>query len=89
MAKLKGSTKFSKSAIGAPACRSVSADKGKIEEKDDMIALGFSLCDLYGKQLKLPWVSKARKNPKSNMIKTMLEIKEQTVIKDWVNTNEF
>lgn len=85
MSKFKGSTKFKGDTVGAPACTSKSADKGIIEEKDDMIALGFSLCDLYGKPLTLPWVEEAKKNPKSNLLKTMLEIKEKTVIKDWVS----
>lgn len=87
LAKLKGSTKFGKFPVGPPACRSASADKGIIEEKDDMIALGFSLCVLYGKELSLPWMTKAFKNPKSNFVRTMLEIKEKTVVKDWVSTN--
>lgn len=88
MAKLKGSSKFGQKVIGTPAYVSLSAGRGIIEEKDDMIALGFCLCHLYGNQL--PWLTEETKHlNNSQAFKAMHEIKEKIVIKEWVSINTF
>lgn len=88
MAKLKGSTKFGEVAVGTPPYVSLSAVEGIIEEKDDMVALGFCMCHLYGNQL--PWITnKTLSMNTSEQFTAMQEIKEKTVIKDWVSISAF
>lgn len=92
MAKLKGSTKFGKIAIGSTTYMSISAHTGTIEEKDDMISLGFCLCHVYGKQLELPWLTKSiGKMDPVKASKEILKTKEKTFnnINKWVSGNAF
>lgn len=90
MAKEKGSTKFNGHPVGSPYFMSISAHDGIIEEKDDMIALGFSLCHIYRNSTRLPWKTEEIENMKGNdRLKKIKEVKEETVMQDWVNKHIF
>lgn len=88
MANLKGSTKFGEIPVGKPAFMSISAGQGLIEEKDDMVSLGFCLCHVYGKQLALPWLTKETEKMKpSKAFSAIQKIKEKAVKNNqWVGT---